>query len=154
MERLTDKNGYFICKNEDCGVVEDYCPLCSNFCSYLHPIIKKLEEYEDAEEQGLILQFPCKVGDTAWVIDEDFEYSGKKKIYEAKWTRVALVQVATKHQFEIRGEVQYQVYDFFYSDGRTMLHGMYVGQYNTKFGKVVFLTKEEAEQALAKMKEV
>ena len=121
----------------------------SNVCK-----ICEFKEYCNAEEQGLLLRLPCKVGDTAWVIDEDFEYYGKKKIYEAKWTRVALVQVATKHQFEIRGEVQYQVYDFFYNDGRTMLHGMYVGQYDTKFGEVVFLTKEEAEHALAKKKEV
>lgn len=114
--------------------------------------IEEFKALKDAGEQGLVLRFPCKVGDVAWVIDEDFEYPKKKKIYEAKWTRVTLVQIAANHSFELRGEVRYQVYDCFYDDGRTMLNGMYVGQHHTKVGEVVFLTKEEAEQALAKMK--
>ena len=113
--------------------------------------IQKLAQYEDLEEQGRLLELPCKVGDIAWVIDDDFKHSGKKKIYEAEWTRVALVQVATKCSFEIRGEVQYQVYDFFYNDGRTMSHGMYVGQHNTKVGEVVFFTEEEAEEKLKEL---
>lgn len=108
-------------------------------------LFEELCKFEDAREQGLFLILPCKVGDIAWVIDEDFECSGKKKIYEAKWTRVTLVQSKTNGLFELHGEVSYQVYDFFYNDGRTMPHAMYVGQHNTKFGEVVFLSKEEAE---------
>ena len=30
--------------------------------------LKKLQEYEDAEEQGLLLRLPCKVGDTVYKI--------------------------------------------------------------------------------------
>lgn len=113
--------------------------------------IEELQALKDAEEQGLLLRLPCKIGDTAWVIDEDGEYPGKKKIYEAKWTRVTFVQVSANHTFELRGEVSYRVYDYFSNDGRTMPCGMYVGQQHTKVGEVVFLNKEEAEQALAKM---
>ena len=29
---------------------------------------EKLKYYEDAEEQGLLLRLPCKVGDTAWYV--------------------------------------------------------------------------------------
>lgn len=29
---------------------------------------EKLKRYEDAEEQGLLLRLPCKVGDTAWYV--------------------------------------------------------------------------------------
>ena len=29
-------------------------------------LAQKLKEYEDAEEQGLLLRLPCKVGDTLW----------------------------------------------------------------------------------------
>lgn len=32
---------------------------------------KKLAEYEDAEEQGLLLRLPCKVGDTVYLIKSD-----------------------------------------------------------------------------------
>jgi len=45
----------------------------------------------------------------------------------------------------------YDIYDCFYDDGRIMKHGMYVGQERTEIGKVVFLTKSEAE---AKLKEL
>ncbi len=30
--------------------------------------IKKLSDYEDWEEQGLLLRLPCKAGDTVWQI--------------------------------------------------------------------------------------
>lgn len=38
-----------------------------------HPLgqikaIERLADYEDAEEQGLLLRLPCKVGDTAWYV--------------------------------------------------------------------------------------
>lgn len=112
----------------------------------------KLAHYEDLEEQGLLIQRPCKVGDTAWVIDKDFEKPNEMKIYEAKWTRVSLVQETENSAFELRGEVSYQVYDYFFVDGRTMLRCMYVGQRCTKVGEVVFLTKEEAQQRLEELK--
>ena len=110
-----------------------------------------LKAYEDKQEQGLLIDVPCKIGDKAWVIDDDYEYPKKKKVYEAKWIRVSLVQTKLNNSFELRGEVSYQVYDCFYNDGRTMLHGMYVGQESTKVGEIVFLTQSEAEEALAKM---
>ena len=31
-------------------------------------IVQKLAEYEDLEEQGLLLRLPCKVGDTVYYI--------------------------------------------------------------------------------------
>ena len=47
---------------------------------YEHPIeqttyisceaINKLAEYEDLEEQGLLLRLPCKVGDTFWELND------------------------------------------------------------------------------------
>jgi len=33
----------------------------------LQAIVKKLAEYEDLEEQGLLIKLPCKVGDTVYV---------------------------------------------------------------------------------------
>ena len=58
----------------------DYCQLhCdfgkSNECffqdkskCYEKNIYEKLREYEDSEEQGLLLRLPCKVGDTVYAI--------------------------------------------------------------------------------------
>ena len=147
MSRLTEKernfDGTAVSKENliAFGMISDYC----------EKVLTKLADYEDKEEQGLLISVPCKIGDKAWVIDDDYEYPKKKKVYEAKWIRVSLVQTKLDNSFELRGEVSYQVYDCFYNDGRTMLHGMYVGQSTTKVGERVFLTRSEAEEALAKM---
>lgn len=34
----------------------------------INEAIKKLADYEDAEEQGMLLRLPCKVGDTVHCI--------------------------------------------------------------------------------------
>lgn len=69
MERLTEKVLGFVqlkaCRNdfckETCAEYDeerscDNCPIQKAF--------EKLAAYEDAEEQGLLLKLPCKVGDT------------------------------------------------------------------------------------------
>ena len=33
-----------------------------------HNVLQKLADYEDLEEQGLLLRFPCKVGDTIYYV--------------------------------------------------------------------------------------
>lgn len=146
-----DLNREMICRNEDCGVTEEHCPhLMEDECACLREVVSKLAKYEDLEEQGLLLRLPCKVGDKVWVIDIDYEQldSQKKKVYEAEWVRVNYVQTKEEGSFELRGEIAYQVHDYFYEDGRTMRQGMYVGQSTTKIGERVFLTREEAESAL------
>ena len=115
---------------------------------YVDELADKLGQYEDAEEQGLLLRFPCKVGDKAYLIGKD--ENGHQKVYEGVWDSISMAQ-RKNGNFEVCGHISYDVYDFFYDDGRTMLHGMYVGQETTKFDKVAFLTREEAEQALVKM---
>ena len=37
----------------------------------IRKVLRKLAEYEDAEEQGLLLRLPCKVGDTVYLIKSD-----------------------------------------------------------------------------------
>ena len=115
----------------------------------LQALINKLATYEDAEEQGLFLQLPCKVGDRVYLIDRD--ENNKFKVYEGKWKRVSLVQTSKDGSFNLCGEISYDIYDCFYDDGRTMKHEMYVGQENTKIGEIVFFTEEEAEAKLKEM---
>ena len=73
MERLTT---YFL-KKAVCNATIDVCiqqtsnPLDDNCCCYCeinNKMIAKLADYEDLEEQGLLLRLPCKVGDEFWVI--------------------------------------------------------------------------------------
>lgn len=71
MERLT----------EDSVTGETYIKQCASSCPYdgdfcgtdecpvLNAVADKLGEYERAEEQGLFVRLPCKVGDLVSIID-------------------------------------------------------------------------------------
>lgn len=68
MERLTKRESanvggreYVLCnyKKEDCN---DSCMYETN-CKWQNKALRKLKEYEDAEEQGLLLRLPCRLGD-------------------------------------------------------------------------------------------
>lgn len=142
MERLTESNPSWI---DD----ELWERACEPDCEEIDAVYRKLKEYEDLEEQSRLIKLPCKVGDTVYLIDRD-EYN-KFKVYEGKWKRISLVQESKDGSFNLRGEISYDIYDCFYDDGRTMKRRMYVGQEHTEIGKVVFLTKPEAE---AKLKEL
>ena len=82
--------------------------------------LNRLAEYEDAEEQGLLLRLPCKVGDTIYRCGDPI-----KKIYE--W-QIDYVEV---HEDET----------VFVDDSDNTF-------VEADIGKTVFLTREEAEKAL------
>lgn len=96
--------------------------------------IAKLATYEQAEEQGLLMRFPCKVGDKIFL---DFAGFGKD------------IDEFTVKDFHL---------DCF-EDGEIILYcdyesndGIFSGQIDVmKFGKTVFLTREKAETKLAEM---
>lgn len=89
---------------------------------------KKLKEYKDLDEQGLLLKLPCKVGDTVYV-------PHRGKIQEM------IIQM-----------VSWNGTGFFFS--WTLNSGIYPwldGFGDMNIGKTVFLTQEEAEQKLKEM---
>ena len=61
MERLTERNPSWI---DD----EMWERACEQDCEEIDAVYRKLKAYEDAEEQGLLLRLPCKVGDTVYHI--------------------------------------------------------------------------------------
>ena len=78
MERLTNRFDYceFIeCKWRDSELAKvDKCKFfdaTSRDKCHEKAVYEKLREYEDAEEQGLLLRLPCKVGDTVWCLEEN-----------------------------------------------------------------------------------
>ena len=85
-------------------------------------IYEKLQYYEDLEEAGRLIELPCAVGDTVWEIRWWDEVTESKVIDGKKYFRSVRKHKVTKTQFSL----------FDYKD----------------FGKIVFLTKEEAEAAL------
>lgn len=56
MERLTDDLGHLICRNEECDEPEENCPVCYDPCMAMEKALIKLRNYEDLEEQGLLLK--------------------------------------------------------------------------------------------------
>ena len=116
MERLTEN--YLGCNQiKDCGNAkcEETCKEVENCDSCpISKAIDKLAEYEQAEEDGLLIRLPCKVGDTAYTFNVI-----ENKVEEINVDTLAFI--------------------------------MFISEFGA-LGKTVFLTKAEAEQALAKMK--
>ena len=97
----------------------------------------KCKEYEDLEEQGLLLRLPCKVGDVIWDIDY-----GVPTAYEI-----------TGYSF---GEADGYIDEPIITDGIVCYYSNSNGSITGSFavseiGKTVFLTKAESEQKLNEM---
>jgi hypothetical protein len=98
--------------------------------------VDKLAAYEDAEEQGLLLRLPCKVGDKVYEISENFIepctvetiFLGNYRDRNGNWCNMA--------------EIYYDRDDCPYVSTE---------MYFTNIGETVFLTKEEAEAKLSEM---
>ena len=96
----------------------------------------KLAEYEDLEEQGLLLRLPCKVGDTIYVNG----ILGVGEVEEYKVIRVDYhSNLATKRS------------EFYIEALLASAPENSIGFYDKEIGKTVFLTKAEAEQKLKEM---
>lgn len=102
-----------------------------------HDYIKaseKLAEYEDLEEQGLLVRLPCKIGDTVYRVNA----GAKQPIIPMTVSEIHFL--CYKNERAVRfdtigkedmGENCYRLEDI---------------------GKIVFLTREEAEKKLEEMK--
>lgn len=133
MERLTDNTSY--CTSwSDCEIHEDRCPILSS--CYDRKIYNKLKAYEDAEEQGLLIRLPCNVEDIVYRID-----SYAKGIISPM--RVWKV-VFTKAYGEYSNIEIYAI---------DMKNSGRYAFFAREINKAVFLTREEAESALGRMKE-
>lgn len=88
--------------------------------------ITKLATYEDAEEQGLLLRLPCKVG---------------TEVYNITWwddiQEKVVVKGKTYYRTVHKHKVSKSTFSYFDID---------------EFGKTIFLTKEEAEAKLKEMR--
>lgn len=89
----------------------------------------RLADYEDAEEQGLLLRLPYPLG-TKHIFFADEK---DMEVYKLDAEKIEV------HMMPISKKVMYTIdcFEFFIED----------------FGKIVFLTKEEAEKALKQMGE-
>ena len=140
MERLTDKvrNYDGTATSKQSLVVEEglRAGSPSDYCS---KIVTKLADYEDLEEQGLLLKLPCKVGTEVYEIEQQFWIDRKGCKDCVYFGNDGLGDYCDYCEDEPAACTKIVPREF----TMRMLED---------FGKTVFLTREEAEQALEKMK--
>lgn len=125
MKRLTERNPLWI---DD----ELWERACEPDCEEIDAVYRKLKEYEDAEEQGLLLRLPCKVGDVLYFAHHDRVISSE--VLSAKYHAEA-----ENHGVFIRERLTIDV------------EGVSAEIDFCDIGKTVFLTREEAEAKLKEM---
>ena len=119
MERLTFDGNF--CDIAKCGEINDGSSCKDGYCSQ-RKVWERLKQYEDAEAEGRLVVLPCKVGDTVYM-----PYKGRA------------------HKLRVQG-ISVSI-----SGNDVVLHfGGYpvANVWGSEVGRTVFLTKEEAEQAL------
>lgn len=131
MERLTER-------------FSDGTPFIPNIVMQLtngiQSVISKLADYEDAEEQGLLLKLPCKVGTEVYEIEQQFWIDRKGCKDCVYFGNDGLGDYCDYCEDEPAACTKIVPREF----TMRMLED---------FGKTVFLTKEEAEQALKQIGE-
>lgn len=136
MERLTErikrpqKDDLIVYTN---GKYEDTIP-AEMTNDDIRAVLKKLADYEDLEEQGLLVRLPCKVGDTVYRVNA----GAKQPIIPMTVSEIHFL--CYKNERAVRfdaigkedmGESCYRLEDI---------------------GRIVFLTREEAEKKLEELK--
>lgn len=148
MERLTERTAVGILVKEDHGekvlrtLYSCYGgkpnPHYTN-CEEGYCAMEKLAAYEDAEEQGLLLRLPCKVGDKVYQISKNFIepctvetiFLGNYRDRNGNWCNMAEI-------YYDRDDCPYVSTEMYFTD----------------IGETVFLTETEAEARLRMMNEV
>lgn len=141
MERLTriaeTGDAYYPkCFEKPCcgwkGCLDSECELLSEAC-------KKLAEYEQLEEQGLLVRLPCKVGDIVWelCLCDDGNY----KIFPM------IVKTISEYGTLRQVKKDITIWNIYAESDYTYMYKSFAD-----FGKTVFSTNEEAEKKLEEMK--
>lgn len=128
MEKLTarDENGniyYLHCESTKCN---KHC----NECDFNATIANKLAKYEESESKRLLLELPCKVGDTIYVL---FSKNDTWRYEECEVEQI-IIHAGT---IEMNALIK--------------LHNCRTRLNVSSFGKTIFYTPEDAETACNKL---
>jgi len=161
MERLTIEycDGYApkeLCDIGESGKADD-CEICGEYCEAIkscqecaiNQCFKKLAEYEDLEEQGLLLRLPCREGDIVYRICPKCNDKHEGSCKNCAWCGCASNCGCTVYGLWNDGQfppekctiVPYKV------------SWNYIPNLMEHFGKTVFLTQAEAEDKLKRIEE-
>ena len=135
MERLTERNPSWI---DD----ELWERACEPDCEEIDAVYRKLKDYEDAEEDGLLLRLPCGIGSDVYIIPSKVNcelnilslHPENNKVYHQK---VALITFTEKGWYMECDK------DREYGTDRILSEKMYKETW--------FLSQEEAEAKLKEM---
>lgn len=146
MDRLTDK-----------GFLKDN--------TNMYTVLQRLSQYEDAEENGLLLKLPCKIGATVYVItqckyikpvpdgtlyDSDGGYGTATGYYCPYDLNEKCPHVDCDcDEAENKTAVYEDTIEGFYVEMFRLFAYTHFTGICGEIGKEIFLTKEEAERALA-----
>lgn len=142
MERLTEWENGSVTYNEkreiECGEYCDSCSQGAGNCETIKNMIKKLADYEDLEEQGLLVRLPDDLNKVLYQVNyrwtectEYGEENNKCEIYDCKC--------------ECDSRKEYYI-------AEVGLQYIQIVNYYDRLGKFLFLTREEAEKKLEEMK--
>ena len=141
MERLTERtaDGILVKENHGENALRTFYQCFggkpnANYsnCEEGYCAMEKLADYEDAEEQGLLLRLPCKVGDTLYCITPYV----KEPIIAAHVLQMNIKQFYNK-RIIVRIDVMNKMGESCY--------------FLDDIGKKIFLSRAEAEGKLAEM---
>lgn len=131
MERLTERNPLWI---DD----ELWERACEPDCEEIDAVYRKLKEYEDAEEQGLLLRLPCKPRSEVFLICNRYTHCSFEDVsFEESSCE------GCEYDCDSRKEL--------YIHRNSSVDIEWITRNLNKFGKTVFLTESEAEAKLKEM---
>ena len=143
MERLTERYVPNNEKKEIAGIKvfesENKIPLVKVLSGeYLYPAIEKLAAYEDLEEQGLLVRLPADKNAEIYLISSRWTVCSECGSRFDEYS-------CSGCEYECDSKKEYYVCP-------TYLSSINVNTYANRFGKTIFLTREEAEKKLEEMK--
>ena len=103
---------------------------CRAECDAIDDCLRKLAEYETAEEEGRVVVLLCKVGDTVYVIEDSH------------------IEVFEVNKIELNHKVFGNATYYLEKPSR---RGCLYKYYDSEFGDKWFVDREEAEKALREM---
>lgn len=100
----------------------------------IEQLTEELKQYKDKQEQGLLIELPCKVGDTVYQIGKG-HYEIGTDITEYTVTAITISQKDITISVKDKNQLGFPVSAIY-------------------LGKRLYLTRSEAEEALARMNDV
>ena len=144
MERLTERYKDSIANTvliKECGdkLCKDICDDIEYDCSKceLEKALEKLATYEDLEEQGLLVRLPANKNAEIYLISSRWTICSKCGSRFDEYNCISC-------EYECDSKKEYYVCP-------TYLSSIDANTYANRFGKTIFLTREEAEKKLEEM---